>query len=185
MKPSSPAQCYQTNNKYDKERRNRNFGSLQAFTLSLHFVIQSPKDLAYLFLCLVKSLRHDHHSGHGILPSGSQCQPHGALIDFINQLPHRSISHSHGKHSYASMRQSSSFIQLFATFVPVPFSGFCVGLNIGDVHLTGSPDELDGGWLADETEIFGVEFRKRWAVTREYVAAMKRLWTVDRAGGVL
>jgi probable F420-dependent oxidoreductase len=40
---------------------------------------------------------------------------------------------------------------------------------------------IGGGWLADETEIFGVEFRKRWAVTREYVAAMKRLWIEPQA----
>lgn len=40
---------------------------------------------------------------------------------------------------------------------------------------------IGGGWLADETEIFGVEFRKRWPVTREYVAAMKRLWTEPQA----
>ncbi len=40
---------------------------------------------------------------------------------------------------------------------------------------------IGGGWLADETEIFGVEFRRRWPVTREYVAAMKRLWTASEA----
>jgi len=40
---------------------------------------------------------------------------------------------------------------------------------------------IGAGWLADETEIFGVEFRKCWPVTREYVAAMKRLWTEPQA----
>lgn len=40
---------------------------------------------------------------------------------------------------------------------------------------------IGGGWLADETEIFGVDFRKRWPVTREYIAAMKRLWTEPQA----
>jgi probable F420-dependent oxidoreductase len=40
---------------------------------------------------------------------------------------------------------------------------------------------IGGGWLADETEIFGVEFRKRWPLMREYVAAMKRLWTEPEA----
>lgn len=28
---------------------------------------------------------------------------------------------------------------------------------------------IGAGWLADETEIMGVEFKKRWEVTREYV----------------
>jgi probable F420-dependent oxidoreductase len=37
--------------------------------------------------------------------------------------------------------------------------------------------EIGAGWLADETEIMGVEFKKRWEVTQEYVMAMKALWT--------
>jgi probable F420-dependent oxidoreductase len=37
--------------------------------------------------------------------------------------------------------------------------------------------EIGAGWLADESEIMGVDFKKRWAITREYVRAMKELWT--------
>jgi probable F420-dependent oxidoreductase len=37
--------------------------------------------------------------------------------------------------------------------------------------------EIGAGWLADESEIMGVDFKKRWAITREYVNAMKELWT--------
>ncbi len=37
------------------------------------------------------------------------------------------------------------------------------------------------GWLADESEIMGVEFRKRWSVTRECIRAMKELWTKPEA----
>jgi probable F420-dependent oxidoreductase len=36
---------------------------------------------------------------------------------------------------------------------------------------------IGAGWLADESEIMGVEFKQRWPMTREYVAAMKELWT--------
>jgi alkanesulfonate monooxygenase SsuD/methylene tetrahydromethanopterin reductase-like flavin-dependent oxidoreductase (luciferase family) len=36
---------------------------------------------------------------------------------------------------------------------------------------------IGAGWLADKTEIMGVEFKKRWEVTQEYVMAMKALWT--------
>ncbi|HEY6394628.1 MAG TPA: LLM class F420-dependent oxidoreductase [Candidatus Binataceae bacterium] len=36
---------------------------------------------------------------------------------------------------------------------------------------------IGAGWLRDETEIMGVEFRRRWPITREYVSAMKELWT--------
>jgi probable F420-dependent oxidoreductase len=36
---------------------------------------------------------------------------------------------------------------------------------------------IGAGWLADETEIMGVEFKKRWQVTHEYVRAMKAIWT--------
>ncbi len=40
---------------------------------------------------------------------------------------------------------------------------------------------IGAGWLADESEIMGVEFRKRWEVTHEYVRAMKALWTENEA----
>ncbi len=40
---------------------------------------------------------------------------------------------------------------------------------------------IGAGWLADETEIMGVEFKKRWEVTQEYVMAMKALWTETEA----
>ena len=36
---------------------------------------------------------------------------------------------------------------------------------------------IGAGWLADESEIMGVEFKRRWPMTREYIAAMKELWT--------
>ena len=36
---------------------------------------------------------------------------------------------------------------------------------------------IGAGWLADELEIMGVEFKRRWPMTREYIAAMKELWT--------
>jgi len=36
---------------------------------------------------------------------------------------------------------------------------------------------IGAGWLVDETEVFGVEFRRRWPLTREYIGAMKELWT--------
>jgi probable F420-dependent oxidoreductase len=40
---------------------------------------------------------------------------------------------------------------------------------------------VGGGWLREETEIMGKEFRRRWVVVREYVRAMKELWTKDEA----
>ncbi len=40
---------------------------------------------------------------------------------------------------------------------------------------------VGAGWLAEETEIMGGDFRKRWPITREYVAAMKQLWTQPEA----
>ena len=36
---------------------------------------------------------------------------------------------------------------------------------------------IGAGWLADESEIMGVDFKRRWPMTREYIAAMKELWT--------
>lgn len=38
---------------------------------------------------------------------------------------------------------------------------------------------IGAGWLKDETEIMGVNFRRRWPMTREYVRAMKELWTKE------
>jgi probable F420-dependent oxidoreductase len=40
---------------------------------------------------------------------------------------------------------------------------------------------VGGGWLREETEIMGQDFRRRWAVVREYVRAMKELWTKPEA----
>jgi len=40
---------------------------------------------------------------------------------------------------------------------------------------------IGAGWLVDESEIMGVDFRRRWAITREYVRAMKELWTKPEA----
>ena len=49
------------------------------------------------------------------------------------------------------------------------FSGGRVILGIG------------AGWLREESEILGVDFAHRWTQTREYVAAMRELWTKDEA----
>jgi probable F420-dependent oxidoreductase len=45
------------------------------------------------------------------------------------------------------------------------FSGGRVMLGIG------------AGWLKEESEILGVDFAHRWSQTREYVTAMRELWT--------
>lgn len=49
------------------------------------------------------------------------------------------------------------------------FSGGRVILGIG------------AGWLREESEILGVDFDHRWTQTREYVAAMRELWTKEDA----
>jgi probable F420-dependent oxidoreductase len=36
---------------------------------------------------------------------------------------------------------------------------------------------VGGGWLRDESEVMGVDFRRRWEITVEYLRAMKELWT--------
>jgi probable F420-dependent oxidoreductase len=41
---------------------------------------------------------------------------------------------------------------------------------------------IGAGWLREESEIMGVDFRRRWAMTRECVRAMKELWTRPEAG---
>ena len=40
---------------------------------------------------------------------------------------------------------------------------------------------VGGGWLREETEIMGQEYRRRWVVVREYIRAMKELWTKAEA----
>lgn len=40
---------------------------------------------------------------------------------------------------------------------------------------------IGAGWLKDESEIMGVDFRRRWPITREYIGAMKELWIKDEA----
>jgi alkanesulfonate monooxygenase SsuD/methylene tetrahydromethanopterin reductase-like flavin-dependent oxidoreductase (luciferase family) len=36
---------------------------------------------------------------------------------------------------------------------------------------------IGAGWLKEESEILGVDFAHRWSQTKEYVAAMRQLWT--------
>ena len=38
---------------------------------------------------------------------------------------------------------------------------------------------VGAGWLKGESEILGVDFPSRWKQTREYIDAMKELWTTD------
>ncbi len=40
---------------------------------------------------------------------------------------------------------------------------------------------IGAGWLRDESEIMGVDFPRRWPITREYVRAMKELWSKPEA----
>ena len=40
---------------------------------------------------------------------------------------------------------------------------------------------IGAGWLKEESEILGVDFPHRWSQTKEYVAAMRELWTKDEA----
>ncbi len=40
---------------------------------------------------------------------------------------------------------------------------------------------VGAGWLFEESEIMGVNFRRRWPMTRECVRAMKELWTKPEA----
>ncbi len=40
---------------------------------------------------------------------------------------------------------------------------------------------IGAGWLQEETEIMGGNFRRRWRQTREHILAMKQLWTQEEA----
>ncbi|HEX4209350.1 MAG TPA: LLM class F420-dependent oxidoreductase [Candidatus Binataceae bacterium] len=40
---------------------------------------------------------------------------------------------------------------------------------------------IGAGWLKEESEILGGDFPHRWTQTREYIQAMRELWTQDQA----
>ncbi len=40
---------------------------------------------------------------------------------------------------------------------------------------------IGAGWLKEESEILGADFPHRWSQTKEYIAAMRQLWTRDEA----
>jgi probable F420-dependent oxidoreductase len=40
---------------------------------------------------------------------------------------------------------------------------------------------IGAGWLREESEILGADFAHRWTQTREYVAAMRELWSREEA----
>ncbi|MBI4081882.1 MAG: TIGR03619 family F420-dependent LLM class oxidoreductase, partial [Candidatus Lambdaproteobacteria bacterium] len=41
---------------------------------------------------------------------------------------------------------------------------------------------IGAGWLREEAELYGADFPRRWAQTRDHVLAMKALWAADSAG---
>jgi probable F420-dependent oxidoreductase len=40
---------------------------------------------------------------------------------------------------------------------------------------------VGAGWLREESEVMRVNFRRRWDITRDYIQAMKELWTRDQS----
>jgi probable F420-dependent oxidoreductase len=40
---------------------------------------------------------------------------------------------------------------------------------------------IGAGWLTEESAAMGVDFKRRWPITREYIRAMKELWTKAEA----
>lgn len=40
---------------------------------------------------------------------------------------------------------------------------------------------VGAGWLREESAVMRVNFRRRWDITREFIEAMKELWTKDEA----
>ena len=40
---------------------------------------------------------------------------------------------------------------------------------------------IGAGWLKEESEILGADFSHRWSQTKEYVSAMRELWTKPEA----
>jgi len=40
---------------------------------------------------------------------------------------------------------------------------------------------IGAGWLKEESELLGADFAHRWTQTREYIAAMRELWTKEEA----
>ncbi|HUJ73723.1 MAG TPA: LLM class F420-dependent oxidoreductase [bacterium] len=49
-------------------------------------------------------------------------------------------------------------------------------LSHGRLHLG-----IGAGWLREESETMGVDFKRRWSQTREHVLAMQALWTQEQA----
>jgi probable F420-dependent oxidoreductase len=40
---------------------------------------------------------------------------------------------------------------------------------------------IGGGWLKEESEVMGADFPHRWTQTKDYIAAMRELWTKEEA----
>ena len=76
-------------------------------------------------------------------------------------------------------------IELGTTVIVVPYRH-----PVHLAHMTGNVDQLSGGrlifgvgvgWAESEFEVLGLPFRKRGAMTDDYLAAIKALWTQDVA----
>lgn len=98
----------------------------------------------------------------------------GTIPDFYARMPDPFISLAHAAAATSRIKLGTG-ICLVPERDPIAMAKEIATLDLwsGGRFLFG----IGAGWLADESEIMGVEFKRRWPMTREYIAAMKELWT--------
>jgi probable F420-dependent oxidoreductase len=115
---------------------------------------------------------------HYTRPDGSQRVPDGTLPEILCRLPDLFISLSFAAAATTRLKLGTG-ICLVPERPPL-----LTAKEVATLDLYSNGRLIFGigaGWNAEESAVMGVEFRRRWVVTREYIRAMKVLWTTDES----
>jgi alkanesulfonate monooxygenase SsuD/methylene tetrahydromethanopterin reductase-like flavin-dependent oxidoreductase (luciferase family) len=113
-----------------------------------------------------------HKTRYPLSPDGEIPEPYAHMIDPFIGLTLAAAATKRiglGHREFASCLSASPLVlaKVIATLDHYSGGRFIFGIG--------------AGWLRDESEIMGVDFKRRWAITREYINAMKELWTKAEA----
>lgn len=119
---------------------------------------------------------------HVIFPVGARtpylANPHEPIPEYYAHFADPFISIAMAAAATTTLRVGTA-ISLVAEHEPIALAKEIATLD----HFSGGRVifGVGAGWLREEAEVMGVEFRRRWRVAVEYLQAMKELWTRDEA----
>lgn len=113
----------------------------------------------------------NHNSKYGGTPDGSIPPSMSVIVNPLVALAMASATTTHLKLGTA--------VSLIVEHNPIDLAKMIATIDLysGGRFMYG----IGTGWFREEAEIMGADFDHRWTQAREYVLAMKELWTKDEA----